>query len=70
MTKLNEDVVKTLEPPSAGNKVHYFPDAILQGTRTPPGFGVRITAAGARSFILNYRSNHVERRITIGQWPT
>jgi integrase len=68
--KLNEDTVKALPVPERGNKVHFFAGAKLQGTKTPRGFGVRITANGARSFVLNYRSKHVERRITIGQWPT
>jgi integrase len=68
--KLNEEAVKALPVPETGNRITYFPDAILQGTKTPPGFGCRVTAGGARSFILNYRVNHVERRITIGQWPT
>lgn len=68
--KLNEETVKALPVPEGGNRITYFPDALLQGTRAPPGFGCRVTAGGARSFILNYRVNHVERRITIGQWPT
>src|SRR5262249_46204814 len=33
------------------------------------GFGVRITAQGAVSFILNYRIKGRERRYTIGRWP-
>jgi integrase len=70
VARLNEEVVKSLPAPESGNKITYYPDAILQGTKTPPGFGVRVTANGARSFILNYRSNRVERRITIGAWPT
>jgi hypothetical protein len=43
MTKLNEGVVKSLQAPNVGNRVHDFPDAVLQGTKTPPGFGVHIT---------------------------
>lgn len=71
MARLNEEVVKSLPPPERGNRITYFPDAVLQGTKTPPGFGVRVTANGARSFILNYRNrNHEERRLTIGAWPT
>ena len=34
-----------------------------------PGFGVRITRAGARSFILNYRARGVQRRMTLGTLP-
>jgi integrase len=35
-----------------------------------PGFGARVTANGARSFVLNYMSAGRERRMTIGQFPT
>jgi integrase len=69
MTKLNEDVVKKLPVPESGNKVHYFAGAVLQGKEVPAGFGVRITSAGARSFVMNYRVAHVERRFTIGKHP-
>src|SRR6478672_5593331 len=34
------------------------------------GFGFRVHAGGAKSFFLNYRINGVERRYTIGQYPT
>jgi integrase len=67
--KLNERTVEGLEAPDSGNKVYYFADAVIQGAKAPRGFGVRVTAGGARSFVLNYRAAHVERRHTIGQWP-
>ena len=35
-----------------------------------PGFGLRITSTGARAFVLNYRVDGRERRLTIGTWPT
>jgi integrase len=35
----------------------------------PRGFGVRVTAAGARAFVLNYRLRGREHRFTIGAWP-
>jgi integrase len=69
MAKLNEEVVKSLPVPASGNRVTYFADAILQGAKAPRGFGVRVTAAGVRSFVMNYRIAGVERRITIGQHP-
>jgi integrase len=69
--KLNEDAIRALPPPPKGNRITYFPGATLQGTKTPGGFGVRVTANGARSFVLSYRTRrHEERRMTIGQWPT
>jgi integrase len=33
------------------------------------GFGLRITAMGAKSFILDYRADGRQRRITIGSFP-
>jgi integrase len=42
---------------------------VIQGARAPRGFGVRVTSTGVRSFVLNYRAAHRERRFTIGQWP-
>jgi Arm DNA-binding domain len=33
------------------------------------GFGVRVTTAGAKSFVLSYTIAGRERRITIGSWP-
>ena len=59
--KISEKVVKTLTPPKHGNRILY--DAQI------PGFGVRITAAGALSFILNYHVHGRERRFTIGKHP-
>ena len=56
---LTGSIIRKLPRPAEGNKVHY--DAEVAG------FGVRVTAAGAKSFILNYRtSSGRERRYTIG----
>jgi integrase len=55
----NVVVPEDLPAPDAGNKVYYDDDT--------KGFGVRVTAAGARSFVLNYRTaGGTERRLTIG----
>jgi site-specific recombinase XerD len=63
---LTDAIIKGLPTPEKGNKVHY--DASLAG------FGIRVTAAGAKAFILNYRTRAGrERRITIGgfsNWST
>ena len=56
---LTDAVIKRLAVPAKGNKITF--DAAL------PGFGARVTAAGARSFVLNYSTKGGrERRITIG----
>ena len=41
----------------------------IQGAKAPRGFGVRVTAAGTRAFVLNYRLRGREHRFTIGAWP-
>jgi integrase len=60
-TRINDTLVKKLDPPAAGNRI-FYDDEI-------GGFGVRITAAGAKSFVLNYRAAGRERRLTIGRYP-
>ncbi|MGC2123673.1 MAG: site-specific integrase [Xanthobacteraceae bacterium] len=67
--KLNEDTIKALPAPDKGNRITYFAGATIQGTKAPRGFGVRVTAAGARAFVLNYRLRGDEYRYTIGAWP-
>ncbi|MEQ8298952.1 MAG: tyrosine-type recombinase/integrase [Hyphomonas sp.] len=60
--KLTDTLVKSLPKPDRGNKITYDSEVA--------GFGVRVTAAGARSFILNYRTRTGrERRYTIGAFP-
>jgi integrase len=59
---LTDGVVKSLPPPEAGNRITYDDDV--------KGFGIRVTAAGARAFVLNYRTRSGrERRYTIGSYP-
>ncbi|HUZ47304.1 MAG TPA: site-specific integrase, partial [Terriglobia bacterium] len=53
--------VKNLTAPKVGSRI--FWDSELKG------FGVRITAAGVISFILDYRVNGRQRRYTIGRNP-
>lgn len=67
--KLSEETVKRLAIPDTGNRVTYFAGAMIQGAKAPRGFGVRVTAAGARAFILNYRLRGREHRFTIGAYP-
>ncbi len=59
--KLTDKLVKALPAPARGNKIGYDTEV--------RGFGIRLTAAGARAFILNYRINGRERRYTIGSYP-
>jgi len=49
MVKINETFAKKIEPPTAAQKIHYDEDQV--------GFGLRITKAGSKAFILNYHMN-------------
>jgi integrase len=61
--RLTEKLVRDLPAPAKGNRIYY--------DETLPGFGVRVTAAGHRSFVLNFRTREGrERRLTIGSPPT
>jgi integrase len=61
-TRLTDALIKRLPTPSKGNRITYDPAL--------PGFGVRITAAGHRAFVLTYwnRAGR-QRRYTIGSFP-
>jgi integrase len=66
---LSEETIKRLPTPAKGNSITYFAGATIQAAKAPRGFGVRVTASGARAFILNYRLRGREHRFTIGAWP-
>jgi integrase len=59
--RLTETAVKALPSPPKGHKITYDTDL--------KGFGVRVTAARVKAFVLNYRSHGRERRLTIGSYP-
>ena len=60
--RLADAAVKDLPAPAHGNKITYDTEV--------KGFGVRVTAAGSKAFILNYRTRSGrERRFTIGSFP-
>ena len=59
--RITDKLVKGLTQPTSGNRVIY--------DEKVKGFGIRITAAGARAFVLNYRNAEGrERRLTIGAY--
>lgn len=59
--RISDKLTRGYPLPEKGNKIIY--DDLVRG------FGLRVTAKGAKSFILNYRVKGRERRITIGQYP-
>jgi integrase len=62
VSRLTDRSIRALPVPVASAVIKY--DADL------PGFGIRTTAKGVRSFVLNYVVNGRERRMTIGRFPT
>src|SRR5664279_2006533 len=58
--KITDSLIKGLVAPATGNRIVYDTEI--------SGFGVRTTAGGAVSFVLNYRFQGRERRITIGPY--
>jgi integrase len=59
--KLNEKAVQKTELPESGYS--------LLRDEELTGFAVRVTAKGAKSFVLHYTVMGRERRMTIGSWP-
>ncbi|WP_436637632.1 tyrosine-type recombinase/integrase [Microbaculum sp. FT89] len=59
--RITESLVRALPGPTTGNTITYDTDV--------KGFGIRVTAAGAKAFVLNYRVGGRERRLTIGSYP-
>ena len=61
--RLTDAIVKRLPVPVRGNRIHYDSDV--------GGFGARVTAAGARAYVLTYRIRAGrQRRFTIGRQPS
>lgn len=60
-SKISQRTVKNLAAPEAGSRIVW--DSEIKG------FGVRVTAAGVASYILDYRVHGRHRRYTIGRHP-
>jgi integrase len=68
--RLTDQLVRELPAPAKGNRV-YYDRPNKRGNDYTAGLGLRVTAANARSFVLNYRTaDGRERRHTIGRYPT
>lgn len=60
-TRIVEKSIKKMTAPESGNRIEWDSEI--------PGFGIRITAAGVISFVLDYRIFGRQRRYTIGRYP-
>jgi integrase len=59
MGRLTDTAVKAIPAPPQGYKIYH--------DETVPGFGVRVTANGAKSFVLMH--GNPRRRVTLGKYP-
>lgn len=59
---LTDRSVRAIKPPLAG-RIDVWDEGL-------PGFGLRISASGRRTWILMYRVGRTLRRFTLGQYPT
>lgn len=64
MPKLDDRFVKSLTAPETDNEIFYDGEH----KRAVTGFGIRVTSAGTKSFVFNYRIHGRERRLTIGRY--
>lgn len=64
MPKIDNALIKQLKPPTNGYRI------VWDGEHRDKisGFGIRITSAGARSFVLRYRINGRQPTFTIGSY--
>jgi integrase len=59
--RLTDTLIRKAVPPARGQTLLWDADV--------KGFAVRLTAGGAKSFLLDYRAEGRQRRITIGSFP-
>jgi hypothetical protein len=65
--KLDDRFCRSVAPPTDGRPYALHYDSVCRR------FALRVTKAGFKSFVLNYRSHGIERRLTIGSfgvWTT
>jgi len=53
--------VKSLKPPASGQKAYF--------DESTPGFGIRVSYGGSKSWLVKYVHNGKQRLLTLGQYP-
>ncbi len=64
LTDGNSGSIAKVEVPEAGQR--FIHD---DHRDAPRGFALRVTSAGGKAFVLNYKFDGKQRRKTIGEWP-
>jgi integrase len=67
---LTSDSVKQLKPREKGSYIEKDHKPGDDPAKTVVGFGVRVTSAGFKAYILKYRASGIERCVTIGSCST
>ncbi len=60
--KISDKLVRATEPPAGRMSKTIWDSEVI-------GFGLSVTQSGAQSFVLRYRIDNRERRLTIGSYP-
>jgi integrase len=69
--RLTDEFCRTVAPPPDKHSIIHYDAPAPKGNNYVAGFGLRVTEAGARSFVLNYRTKDgTGRRATIGSFGT
>jgi integrase len=75
MPFLTDDMIRALSQPPKGNRIYYDqPDPNIPETKdvVTAGLGLRVTAAGHRAWVFDYRlkdGSGTQRRLTIARFP-
>jgi integrase len=67
-TFITADLVRSIQP-STDKEYEIVWDARVPDVPFANGFGLRTTDGGTKAFLLDYRINGIQRRVTIGKWP-
>src|SRR5438270_13765259 len=59
--KFTDRSLKVLKPPPKPKQLDYFDDTL-------PGFGLRVSYNGGKSWIVLYRCNGIKGRLTLGRF--
>ena len=59
--KFTDRSLKAIKPPARPKQLDYFDDTL-------PGFGLRVSYNGRKSWIVLYRCNSVKGRLTLGRF--
>lgn len=66
--RLSAKAIQAAKPPAAG-RIELWDSVISDDVTLPGSLGLRVTAAGSKSWVLMFRVGGAQRRMTIGRYP-